>query len=215
MDEAGEGHIRQVGGNTDFDKRFSLVLFRWIELSEARAQDMCLPEIAFGTEGFLLGAVIDEPDFGAVIAGIANQDKREEGLVGLQVDLAVQLGNERAKLFQKADADLLEVIFAGTGRLIHASVGGAYVLEIVIEAYGPRLRGYLPLRGAEEDAHVRGINLSSARRHGGGLDRMIDDAENDGVARDVDDDAAASKVGDDFVRLGDGGRRKYSERHQE
>jgi hypothetical protein len=44
---------------------------------------------------------------------------------------------------------------------------------------------------------------------------MIDDAENDGVAGDVDDDAAARKVGDDFVRLRNGWGQKYGERCQE
>ena len=94
LNEAEQRHVGKIGGNAHFDERLGLVLLWRVELREARAQNVSLPEI-LGTKGFLLGAIIDDPDFRALVLRVADQDQREERLVGLQVDLTVQLRNER------------------------------------------------------------------------------------------------------------------------
>jgi len=182
-------------------------------LREARAQDVSLPEF-FGADEFLFGAVIDDPDFRAVVLRVANQHKREKRLVGLQVDLVMQLGNERAQLFQKTDPDLLEVAFSGAGRPIGLIVG-TDILETVIEADGPRLGWNLPLRGTEENTEMCGINLSSARRDRVGFNGTIDHAEDNGVACHLNDDTATGKIRYDFVRLRERGRREHREPQDE
>lgn len=73
-----------------------------------------------------------------------------------------------------------------------------------IEANRLGLGRRLPLCGAKENADVRGTDFGDARRDGLGFHGVIDGAEDDGVTRDMDDDAAAGKIGDDFVFLGAG-----------
>jgi len=77
-----------------------------------------------------------------------------------------------------------------------------------VEANGARLRGDLPLRGAEKNADVVGAERGNAGRNAAGFDGMFDGAEEDSVAGDEDDDAATGEIGNDFVFLGEAGRRR-------
>lgn len=74
-------------------------------------------------------------------------------------------------------------------------------LEVAVEANRSRLGGELPLRRAEEDGEVRGVDLRDARGHGLRFERVIDGAEDDGVLGDVDQDPATGEVGDNLVIL--------------
>lgn len=84
-------------------------------------------------------------------------------------------------------------------------------LEVAVEADWVGRGGDLPLGGAEDDADVSGIKLQEAGRNGAGFYGLVDGCEdNDVVAGDLNDDAAAGEAGDDFVlalsSLGGGGR---------
>src|SRR5580704_6108573 len=112
----------------------------------------------------------------------------------------MKLRDERAKLFEEAQADLFEVAFGFTGRLV-ARIFGVDMRDIVIETNGMGLCGNLPFGGAEEDGDVTRVYFRDARRNGRGFERVVDGGEENGIASDVNDGAAAGEVGDDFVFL--------------
>jgi len=84
-------------------------------------------------------------------------------------------------------------------------IGRSEVRNVAVEADRPGLRGNLPFRSAKEDANVAVIDGGDARGDRLGFERMIDGGEENSVIGDVDNGAAASEVGDDFIFLGEGG----------
>lgn len=110
LDESGERNFLQIGGEAEFHEGSGLVFFRGVELREARAEDVSLPEVGCGADGFLLEAVIDEPDFGAVILrGIADENDFEKGLIGLEINFVMELGDEGAQFFEENDTYFFQV----------------------------------------------------------------------------------------------------------
>ena len=81
-------------------------------------------------------------------------------------------------------------------------ISGADVRKIAIYSNGLGVSGDSPLGGAKKDSEMAGINVHHARGNGIALDGLIDGSENDDVFGDVDDDAAAGEIGDDFVFAG-------------
>ncbi len=113
----------------------------------------------------------------------------------------VQLGDERAKSFEKCDADSFEVGRSLVREILVMLVSGTGdILEISIKTHGLRIGGNLPLGRAKDDAYVAGVELQQARRNGIRFQRLIDGGENDDVVFcHLNDDATAGKIGDDFV----------------
>ncbi len=191
--------------------RAVLAAFGRVELGEARAENARLPILAAGGNLLLFNAVFDLPDFGAVIVREADDDELEERLVGRKIELVMELGDEGAEFFEESDADSFEVGSGCVGELVVVLVGGAgNSLEIAVEADGRGGGGDLPLGGAEDDADVAGVKLQKAGRDGIGFDGLVDGGEDDDViAGDLNNDAAAGEAGDDFVfalgRLREGG----------
>jgi hypothetical protein len=113
----------------------------------------------------------------------------------------MELGNERAQFFEESNADLLEVLLGSPFRNI-VRINSGKVGNVAVESNGPGLRGNLPFGCSEENADVTAINGRHARRNGFRFEGMINGGKYDGVVGDVNDGAATSEVGDDFVLLG-------------
>jgi hypothetical protein len=185
----------------NFHEGAGFVFFRGIELGETRAENVGLQVVFFGTGLGLLDTIFEGPNFRAVaLGGVADQDNKKNGLVGLEIDFVVKLGNDGTKFFEEADTDLLEVAFGGI-RLMVAGIGGVNVLGIAVETNGLGRSGKLPFGSTEKDGDMATIDLGDARRNGSGFEGMIDGAEDDGVARDLNEDATTGEVGDNFVLL--------------
>lgn len=114
------------------------------------------------------------------------------------------MGNQRAQFLEEGHTDLLEVLL-GTAFANIATIRGAKVRDVSIEPNGSGLRTDLPLGCAKEDADVTAIDGSDAQRNGFGFERVIDAGKNNSAVGDMNERAATSKVGDDFVFLGTGG----------
>jgi len=192
-----------LGGVNELDEgvRAVLAAFRWVELREARAQNARLPILAAGGDLLLFNAVFDLPDFGAVIVRKSEDDELEERLVGRKIELVMELGDKGAEFFEESDAESLEVGGGCLGKRVIVLVGSVgNGLEVAVEADGRGGGGNLPLGGAEDDADVASVKLQETGRDGTGFDRLVDGGEDDDfVACDLDNDAAAGEVGDDFV----------------
>ena len=145
LDETQEWSFLSVYGKEGFDDGLGLVLFRRINLCEARAEDVSLPEFIVASKQILFDSIVNKPDFGPVIMRVTDEDDFEERLVGLEFDLVVKLRDERAELLEVGDADCLEVRFAGIGRAIDVLGRQTNVRDVAVEADGARLRGNLPL----------------------------------------------------------------------
>jgi hypothetical protein len=111
----------------------------------------------------------------------------------------VELGNERTELLEESDADGLKIRFRLAGSRFVALIFRADVLKIAIHSNGLWVSGDSPLRGAEKNADVSGIEAHHARRDGISFDGLIDSGKNNDVSCSVNDDAATSQIGDDFV----------------
>lgn len=190
-------------GIADLDEgvRAVFAAFGWVELGEARAQNARLPILAAGGDLLLFNAVFDLPDFGAVIVRKSEDDELEERLVGRKIELVMELGDEGAEFFEERDAESFEVGGGCLGKRVIVLVGSVRNgLKVAVEADGRGGGGNLPFGGAENDADVAGVELQEAGWDGTGFDGLVDGGEdNDVVASDLNDDAAAGEVGDDFV----------------
>lgn len=165
LDQAKQRNVGKIRGNADFDERFGLVLFRGIELREARPEKMGLQKVTLGADRALFDLIFNEPNFRAVVLGsVANQEELEERLVGLEIDGMMKLGNQWAKFFEEGDTDLFEVLFDIT-RTNVARICGGDMGDIPVEANGPGLRRNLPLGGAKEDGNMARVDGSNAWRH--------------------------------------------------
>src|SRR6266851_4300231 len=75
------------------------MFFRRVELSKARAKDARLPVIAARGDLLLLDAIFSNPHFRAVVVGsVADDDNLENGFIGREIELVVQLSDEWADL---------------------------------------------------------------------------------------------------------------------
>ncbi len=186
-----------------------LAAFRRIELRESRALDARLPVFAASGDLLLFNAVFKFPNFGAVIFREAQDDHFKDGVIGLDINLVMKLGDEGAEGFKEGDTDGFEVGRGLVRKALIMLVGAGHTLKIAIEAYGLGIGRDLPLGSAEDDAHVSGVKLQEARGDGIGFQGLVDRGEDDDIfLSDLDNDAAAGEVGDDFVfalwGLGDG-----------
>jgi hypothetical protein len=156
--------------------------------------------------GTLFHLKLHEPDLRPIrLRRVAEENDLEQGFVGLELDGMMELGNERAKFFEKGHADLFEVLLGGAfGNRVR--INSAEVWDVAIEPDGPGLGCDLPFGGAKENADVAAVNGGDTRGNGFGFERVIDGGEKNGVVGDVDDGAAAGEVGNDFVFLGGAGR---------
>ena len=117
-----------------------------------------LPVLATGGDLLLINAVFELPNFGTVVARKSQNDDFKNGVVGLHVNLVMELGDERTQRFEESDANGFEVGRGLVGKALIMLVGGAGdTLEIAIEADGLRIGRNLPLGRAEDDAHVAGV----------------------------------------------------------
>lgn len=208
LEQAEQGHILQTRGKTKLHQRFWLVFLGRIKLRETRTQKMRLPEVALRGDFFLFDVIVHKPDFGTVVFGsVSDQNDFEQWLVELQVDAMVKLRDQRAKPLEKGDADLFEVLLGAAGLGVKR-IGSGHGGEFTVEADGSGLRGDLPLGRAKQNADVAAVHCSDTRRNGLRLERMVDRGEQDGSVSDVNNGAAASKVGNDFVFLRERERRR-------
>lgn len=83
LDQSHKRNGLRVGGEIDLHDRFGLMFFGRVKLGEAWALDMCLPIFGGTSDGFLLGAILDEPDLGAIAAGIPDQNDLENRILRL------------------------------------------------------------------------------------------------------------------------------------
>jgi len=182
------------------------MLFGRVKLGEARPQNVGLQIVSAGSDGTLLHLILHKPDFRPIISRcVAEDDDLEQRFVGFELDVMMELGNERAQFFEESNADLLEVLLGSPSRNI-VRINGGKVGDVAIESNGPGLRGDLPFGSAKEDADVAAINGGDARGNGLGFEGMVDGGKYDGVVGNVNDGAATGEVGNDFVFLGTGGR---------
>jgi len=178
------------------------MLFGRIKLREAWPQNMGLQIVSAGSDGTLFHLILHEPDFRPIISRrVAEDDDLEQRFVGFELDVMMELGNQRAQFFEESNADLFEVLFGGAFRNI-VRINSAKVGDVAVEPNGPGLRGDLPFGSAKEDADVTAINSGDARGNGFGFEGMINGGKYDGVVGDVNDGAATGEVGNDFVFLG-------------
>lgn len=179
-----------------------MMFFGRIKLGEVWPQDVGQQIVSACGDGILLDLIFNEPDFRPVILrSVPEEDDLKERLVGFDLDRVMELRNEGAQFFEEGNADLLEVLL-GTARVGIAGISGAKVGDVAVESNGPGLRGDLPFGRAKKNAEVTCVNGGDTRGNGFRFERMIDGREHDGVVCDMDDDAAAGEVGDDFVFLG-------------
>jgi hypothetical protein len=109
----------------------------------------------------------------------------------------MELYDKRAQLFEEGDPDGFEIRLRFTVGL-KPRVGRSNVLDILVQANRFGIGGELPLGCTEKDADMARVEVHDARRNRIGLDGLIDRSKNDGVSRNVNDNAAAGEIGDDF-----------------
>ncbi len=111
----------------------------------------------------------------------------------------MELGNEGTELFEKGDADGIEIGFGLSGSCVGAPLIRANALKIAIHSNGFWVGGDAPFRSTEQDADMHGIKVHHARGNGISLDGLVDRGKNDDVSCSMNDDTAAGQTGDDFV----------------
>ena len=86
------------------------MFFRGIELREPRAENARLPVFTARGNLLLFDAIFRDPDFGTILSRtIADDDKLENGIVRDEIELVVELPHEGAELFEKGDADGIQI----------------------------------------------------------------------------------------------------------
>ncbi len=175
------------------------MLFRRVELREARPQNPRLPVLTARRHLFLLHAVFDHPYLGpTAVWRVAKNDDLQKGLIGSYFNLVMELRDKRPQLFEKCHANAFEIRLCFTALLI-SQIRGRNVLDIPVQANRLGIGGELPLGGAEKDTNVPHIEIHHARRNSLRFDGLIDRRENDGFASYMNDDPATRQIGNDFV----------------
>ena len=158
-------------------------------------------DIRAGPGLILLHAIFNQPDFRTVVLrSVAEENKLEDGLVRLEVDLPVKLRGEWPQFFKENDANLFEVAF-GAARSFIAMLRRSNALDIVVQTDGLGSGRQLPFGGTEKDGDMSFVYLGNPGWDGSGLERVIDCGKDDGIAGNLDNDAPAGKVGDNLVDL--------------
>jgi hypothetical protein len=113
----------------------------------------------------------------------------------------MELGYERTKRLKEGHPNGFEVRRSFVGKALVLLIGGAGdALKIAVEADGLRIGGNLPFGSTEDDAYVAGVKLQEARRNGINFQGLVDGGKDNNVVLGyLDDDAAASQIGDDLV----------------
>jgi hypothetical protein len=195
------------------------VFFRRIELGEPGAENASLP--VFSTSGNLLlfDAIFSDPDFGTIlIRTIADDYKLENRIVRDEIELVVELPHEGAELFEKGDADGIEIGLGLSGSGVGAALIGANAMKIAIDSNGFGVGGDTPFGSPEQDSDMRGIQVHDAGWNGIPLDGLVDGGKENDVPGNMNNDAATRQIGDDFVLVAlreTGSREESSEEHEE
>lgn len=184
----------------NLDKRLWSMLLGRIELGEPRAKQSRLPEVTMHSDLFLLNAVFDGPDFGAiVIGGKANQNNFEDGVIGIEIDFVLKFGDQRAQPFQERHSDGIQI-----GRDFVRIDGVVWVpstdgWKVMVEPHRSRIGSMPPFGSTQEYAYMSGIDAHHARRDGVLFHGLVDGDEEDPVMRDVNDDPPAGEIGHNLV----------------
>jgi len=128
----------------------------------------------------------------------------------------VELANEGTELFEKGDSDGIEIGFGLSGGCVSAALIGTNALKIAIDSNRFWVGRDTPFRRAEQDSDMRGIQFHHAGWNGIPLDGLVDGGKENDVPGDMNNDAAARQIGDDFVLvalLETGSRQQSSEEH--
>jgi hypothetical protein len=129
---------------------------------------------------------------------VSNDDDLQQGLLGSDFDFVMELCHERPQLFEKGDANRFEIrlrLTVGLELRIHRSD----MLDILIQANRFGIGGELPLGCTEKDADVAPVKFHYTGRDRIGFDGLIERGENDGVSRNINDDAATCEIGHNFI----------------
>ena len=193
------------------------VFFRGIELREPGAENARLPVFTAGGNLLLFDAIFSDPDLGTVlIRTIADDYKLKNGIVRDEIELVVELPHKGAELFEKGDADGIEIGLGLSGSCVRAALIRANAVKIVIYSNGFWVGRDTPFRSAKQDTDMRGIQVHHAGWNGIPLDRLVDGGKENHVFGDMNNDAAARQIGDDFVfvALGETGSGQESSEEQ-
>jgi hypothetical protein len=199
------GSLAGGGGVVDFQEDVRSGFFGRPELGITRALNLSDPEIA--ALGLLIDLVGHKPGFGTVGFDVVGEDEFGEGFVGLDVNVAVNIGADFGEAGHDTDCGLLDVggdcVVGGRLDEVRAFDGAGAVVAKVGEFAGQvgdrgTGGGGEPVDGAEEDAHAFGGNGDDEGQLGGGFDLILDGADGDGVLEDGDENAAGGEIGDDF-----------------
>ena len=79
-----------------------------------------------GRDFFLLDAIFDGPDFGAVIVGCkTDQDNFKDSFVGLEIDFVLKLRDERAQSLEEGYSDGIQIgcDFVGVDGIVRVPTG--------------------------------------------------------------------------------------------
>lgn len=132
------------------------MLFRRVELIEARPEDTRLPIVSSRRSDVLLRKpIIDVPDLGSVVVGaIADHDHAKEGLVAGEIDVVMELAGQGMQAFEKSLAHCFKVGLASFA--IRSSVGilAAVARNVAIEADRFGVGRHAPFGSSEKDTDV-------------------------------------------------------------
>src|SRR5882724_2991492 len=195
------------------------VFFRGIELREPGAENARLP--VFSTSGNLLlfDAIFSDPDFGTILIRTISDDYQlENGIVRDEIEPMVELPHEGSELFEKGDADGIEIGLSLSGSCVHAALISTNAVKIAIDSNGFWVGRDTPFRSAEQDSDMRGVQVHHAGWNGTPLDGLLDGGKENDVPSDMNNDAATRQIGDDFVLVAlreTGSAQETSEEHRE
>jgi hypothetical protein len=111
----------------------------------------------------------------------------------------VELPHKGTELFEKGDADGIKIGLRLARRHVGAALIRANALKIAIDSNGFWVGRDTPFRSAQQDSNMRGIQVHHPGWNGIPFDGLVDGGKENDVPGDVNNDAAARQIGDDFV----------------
>src|SRR5260370_19129791 len=89
------------------------MVFRGVELGEARPLHTRLPIVTTRGDLLLLHSILYDPHFRAVVVGsVTNDHDLEDGVIGGEIEFVVELSHQGTKFFKEGDADGFQVRLA-------------------------------------------------------------------------------------------------------
>src|SRR5260370_35129036 len=135
------------------------MFFRRVELGETRPLNPRLSIIPPRGHLLLLHAIVHHPNFRAVVAGsIANDYDLKDRIVRREIEFVVELRDQRTKLFQKSNADRLQIRCTFARRGLVLTDDPANILKIAVQPDGLGIGGERALANTAKNTHERGTS---------------------------------------------------------